>query len=156
MKRFEFTLERVRQWRQTQVDIELARLEGLFRQLSRLRDGAAQLAQAVRAAEQEIESEAEQGRVIDPLALAGLDDYRLYAKREQAVLARQEEELSRQIAAQRNRVIDARRDYRLLEKLRARARAAWERGNDKEIEALAGELYLAKWKPPRKRGPSVV
>ena len=147
MKRFVFPLERVRQWRQTQVDLELAKLQTLFQQLARSQEGAAQLARAVQTAERALEAEAGAGKVLQPMALTALDDYRLYAKREQAVLARQQRELGRQIAAQRNRLIDARRDFRLLEKLRERSHAAWERENDRETEALAGELFLAKWKP---------
>ncbi len=151
MKRFEFALKRVRQWRQTQVDIEMGKLQELFGELRRLRGEVAQLAGAVQAAEHDLEVQAGEGKVLQPVALSGLDSFRMFAKREQAVLARQQAELSRQIALQRRRLIDARRDYRLLDKLRERALAAWERENDKETEALAGELHLAKWKPPRRR-----
>jgi flagellar export protein FliJ len=151
MKRFEFTLERVRQWRQTQVDIEMTKLQALFEQMRELRDEAARLAGAVQEAEREMDAGAGAGEVLEPLALVGLDEFRMFARREQAVLARQQNELSGQIAAQRRRLIDARRDHRLLENLRARAFAAWERESDKETEALAGELFLSKWKPPRRQ-----
>jgi hypothetical protein len=52
---------------------------------------------------------------------------------------------------QRARVLHARRECRLLEKLRQARRAEWESAVNHEFEALAAETYLAQWEPPRRR-----
>jgi hypothetical protein len=48
---------------------------------------------------------------------------------------------------QRAQLLAARREFRLLEKLRQVRRAAWEAAVDREFEALAAETYLARWAP---------
>jgi hypothetical protein len=40
---------------------------------------------------------------------------------------------------------EARRRCRLLERLRERRRAEWKTENDRELEQVAAESYLARW-----------
>jgi hypothetical protein len=42
--------------------------------------------------------------------------------------------------------MDARRDLRLLEKLRDKRLAEWTIEAGREMDKVAGELYLARWK----------
>ncbi len=145
MKRFHFPLERVREWRKTQVDVEYAKLGKLFDEMRRLESVAARLVEEVHGAEQEIEQAIGGGVAIDSVQLVGLDDFRLYVKREEKLLGAQQEDLRGQIAKQRNRLIDARRNFRLLEKLKEKARGDWDRAFSRELEDLASELHLANW-----------
>ena len=145
MKRFHFSLERVRQWRQTQVDVEYSKLQKLFAEMRRIEGEVTRLVEQVHAAEKELEQAISGGVPIDSMQLAGLDDYRLYAKREEKLLEAQQEDLRRQIGEQRNRLIAARRNSRLLDKLKDRAKEEWETAFNREIEDMAAELHLANW-----------
>ena len=60
--------------------------------------------------------------------------------------------IERQMAAQRleltkqqARYMEARRSARLLEKLRSRRLEQWRAEQDREVEMLAGEAFLARW-----------
>ena len=54
-------------------------------------------------------------------------------------------ECDRRIEHQRERLLQARREFRLLEKLRQARRTEWEAAVDREFEMLAAESYLARW-----------
>ena len=145
MKRFDFPLERVRQWRETQVDLEHTRLRRLFEEMRQLKLAAARLLSLVAEAEQVIEKAACAKQAVEARQLANLDNYRLYVKREEQLLAAQQEELRNRIAEQRERLVNARRNFRLLEKLKERRFQEWERDYNREAENLASDLHLAKW-----------
>jgi len=51
----------------------------------------------------------------------------------------------RQSAAQRQKVLEAQRQCRLLERLEHRRHAEWRRAADREMESLAAESFLARW-----------
>jgi len=42
-------------------------------------------------------------------------------------------------------VLRARRDVRVIEKLRERRLAEWQAEADRELEGLAAEVFLARW-----------
>ena len=147
MKRFQFPLERVREWRGTQVDLEYAKLQKLFEQMRRLERTVAALETEVRSAEGELQAVAAARRPMTGRQLARLDDFRLYAKRQQQLLAARQDELRGRIAEQRGRLVEARRNFRLLERLKQQALEEWERDYYREMENLASELHLARWKP---------
>lgn len=144
MKRFRFSLEGVRQWRSAQVDVELAMLQRLYIQFNRIEATGKQLAAAVADAHRLYDADAEAGAAISYPQLAGLHRYRLHVQRQQELLAREKETVGRQVGAQRRRLLNARRDFRLLDKLKEKARREWEREYDKETESLVSELHLAK------------
>ena len=52
---------------------------------------------------------------------------------------------AKQVAAQRQKVLEAQRQCRLLEKLEQRRQAEWQREADREMESLAAESFLARW-----------
>ncbi|MEO8130645.1 MAG: hypothetical protein ABI822_26325, partial [Bryobacteraceae bacterium] len=54
-------------------------------------------------------------------------------------------ELARQIAVQQARLITAKRDFELLEKLKSEQREGWKSAFNKEQDDLASEVFLAKW-----------
>ena len=144
MKRFEFRLERVREWRKTQVDLEAARLERLFGEKRRLEAAAAELRCKVQAEEKKLTTALAAGEKVDGRQLSRLDDFRLYAKQEQYALANRREQLLARIDEQRRRLLEAERNARLLDRLKEKARNAWEKEYSKELEELAAELHLAR------------
>lgn len=140
MKRFEFRLERVLEWRRAQLDIELAALGRLTAE-----------AQAIDRRRGEIEAErasAESSLFASATAeaqqLAALDAFRAWAREECGRLANRRAEWERKIAEQRQKLLEARRRSRLLERLKERRRAEWDAEFNRELENLAGELYLAR------------
>ena len=54
----------------------------------------------------------------------------------------------REVEAQRQKVLEAQRQCRLLEKLEQRRRVEWQLAADSELESLAAESFLARWKRP--------
>lgn len=140
MKRFEFRLERVMEWRRTRLEIEITELGRLTGE-----------AQAIDRRRQQVEAEreaAERSLVgsasVEAQQLAALDSFRTWAHHERDRLLRLRAECEERIAAQRQKVLEARRDCRLLERLREKRLSEWEAEFSRELENLAGELYLAR------------
>lgn len=146
MRRFAFPLERVRQWRATQVELELAALERLFSAMRRLDEEEFDLRTGLRNARLELAEEAGAGRQVSAPALLRLDDYGHFVQRGIERIGSRRQDLSRRIEEQRGRLVTARRNQRLLDKLRERALSEWQRQHDRELENQAGELYLARWR----------
>lgn len=144
MKRFSFSLERVRQWRATQEELERAALEKLVAEQRRLDAAIEQMAKRVAASEDAVREKAVEGSVVDARLLMELEDFRLYARREIIRIERQKQNLRRNIAKQQEKLLEARLRRRLLDRLREKALAEWDAGHQKELEETASELYLAK------------
>ena len=148
MKRFQFPLDRVLAWRQTQADIEEAKLQGLMAKLKALRETAAALESGVAAAEQELAAEIGKRQTVNARELVQLANYRLGVRRDVLRLAAEQQQVQRGLEQQRAILTAARRKCRLLERLKQKARGQWEREYSRELESLAGDLHLARWKPP--------
>lgn len=144
MKRYRFNLERVRQFRHGQMELEEAALRRLFAELEGIRARQARLARQV-----EAEAAVVRSAEVRAEQLSFLDAFREFAKAEAGRLAGEERACRERIDRQRERLVEARRAYRLLEKLRERGWAEWQAEFDRELENQAGELYLAQW--PRRR-----
>lgn len=141
MRRFQFRLERVLGWRRTQLELEEYRLRQLSAEMERIRSEEARLA-----AERTREEHQLLGR--DQCAgedLAAHSAYLEALRRQGKQLEQRRQEQERRIAAQHERVMEARRNCRLLERLRARAWNTWQAQADRETEALAAEAHLAGW-----------
>lgn len=145
MKRFVFPLERVLEWRRIRVEVERSHLERLLGEQRRLEEAAAELATALEESRGALSRQAAAKGPIEAAALAALEEFAAGARIQLETLRRRQAELAGRIQTQRTRLAAARRDLRLLEKLRERARAAWELDYARELEQLASELYLARW-----------
>src|SRR5258708_5373366 len=141
MTAFRFRLQRVLDWRRTQLQLEE----------SRYKQRAAELAGLDRA---RAEAEAEgihaevQVREWNPVAghdLAALDAFRLHIKARQAEIALRRVQCAAKLGEQQRIMLEARRRCRLLERLAERRLAEWRALQDHELEELAAERYLAKW-----------
>src|SRR5713101_4380302 len=142
MTRFHFPLEKVRDFRRRQLEVEEAKLEALHTER-----------QALVAESAHLESEAAQTRVslmvtgvADAQDLVASDLYLRHLSAGKKRLAARVADWQARAAKQQQAIVEARRRVRLLEKLENRKLREWQKGVDREQENLASELYLAKWK----------
>ena len=148
MKRFQFPLESVQKLRLRQLETEESRLAPMYRELETIEETGRQI---------QLEISRESMRVADPaLALRSFDleifdRYRQFAARRAVQLQRQEQNCRQRIEEQLDRVREAKRKHELLEKLRLRELADWQARLNKELDALADEVFIAKWKPRNRR-----
>ena len=142
MKRFEFTLHRVRDLRRQQLEVEEAKLQALAAERAALdrageslRNETAQIRQSLMVTgSAEAQELAAADRYLRTLQTA--------AKRHAGKLV----EWQGRVQKQRQAMVEARRRVRLLEKLEARQLGEWKAAADREEENLSSELYLARWK----------
>ena len=141
MKIFRFPLQRVLEWRALQLRVEEEKLAGLQQQLASLLELREKLA---------AERNRSQAHLFASGTAAGSDlqTWALY----QARLVKQQELLKTQLLQcekltleQRQRLLKARTDHRVLERLKERRWRQWVYLNDRELEDSAAEAYLSKW-----------
>jgi len=141
MKIFRFPLQRVLEWRALQLRVEEEKLTGLQQQLAALLQMRDKLA---------AERSRSQSHLFASGTAAGSDlqTWALY----QARLVKQQELLKTQLLQcekltleQRQRLLKARTDHRVLERLKERRWRQWVYLNDRELEDSAAEAYLSKW-----------
>jgi hypothetical protein len=141
MRRFKFRLETVLGWRRLHLELEETKLQRLFEELRQL-DLAEDRLDAEKA---EADRAVLYSASVEAQDLAALDRHRLHVAREKERLRKERADCRRRITAQQQQVVKAERDVRLLEKLRERRLAEWQTAADREQEALASELFLARW-----------
>ncbi|MBS1825908.1 MAG: hypothetical protein JST93_11350 [Acidobacteria bacterium] len=140
MKRFQFHLQTALDWRKRQMETEQARLDELL-----LREG--QLQQALEdTARDRARSEADLLRVksLEAADLAALDGYLRALDHQKRRLHTAIAETQQAITRQRQLLMTAMRDYRLIEKLKQRRLGEWQQQFERELEAEATELFLSK------------
>jgi flagellar export protein FliJ len=139
MKRFSFSLDRVRALRQEQLEAEELRLAGLYAALKTILEQGRQVAGERRHAEISTDRGC-------PAEMIQLAQFRRYlTQREQAIGLREKEQRAL-METQRTRLLEARRQHQLLNELRQKQFSAWRAACDKEQEDLAAELFLARRK----------
>jgi flagellar FliJ protein len=141
MKIFRFPLQRVLEWRALQLRVEEEKLAGLQHQLASLLQMREKLV---------AERNRSQAHLFASGTAAGSDlqTWALY----QARLVKQQELLKTQLLQcekltleQRQRLMKARTDHRVLERLKERRWRQWVYLNDRELEDSAAEAHLSKW-----------
>lgn len=147
MKKFSFGLERVRQWRAEQVESEKLKLRRLFDERHALEAAGALLDRQQAEEEKNIRAQTK----LDAQQLGALDAFRLYVKSEKLRLAGRIADCDQRIAAQRQRLLDVRRQFRLLERMKTRELDDWNRALTREIDDLAAEVHLAQWGSAQRR-----
>jgi hypothetical protein len=138
---FRFRLERVLKFRRTELELEENRFRQQAAQIGRLDQERAEAWAAGFHAEQEVR----RWRDLAGRDLAALDRFRLAVRARARSMAERRVELVRLLAEQEARMLEARRRERLLERLKDRRLAAWVVAWDRELEAFAGEAFLARW-----------
>ena len=141
MKTFRFPLQRVLEWRSLQLRVEEEKLAGLQQQLVSLLQLREKLAAAGNRSESHLfASGAAAGSDLQTWAL-----YRARLAKQQELLKTQLQQCEKLILEQRQRLLKARTDHRVLERLKERRWRQWVYLNDREVEDTAAEVYLAKW-----------
>jgi flagellar FliJ protein len=141
MKTFRFPLQRVLEWRALQLRVEEEKLAALQQQLASMLELREKLS---------AERNRSQSHLFASGTAAGSDlqSWALY----QARLVKQQELLKTQLLQcekltfeQRQKLLKARTDHRVLERLKERRWRQWVYLNDREQEDTAAEVYLSKW-----------
>jgi hypothetical protein len=146
VKRFQFPLDRVRRWRSEQADLEELKLGQLRDRLTALGEEKQKTALDCARSQQQVMSQP----LISPAELGGMEYYRHHTRGIIAGIENRQRQVGEEIAQQLQKVIAARQQAELLERLKQKSRAQWQSDVDREQETLATELYLAK----RARRPS--
>jgi len=140
MKRFCFPLERVRRWRAEQAGLEELKLQQLRAEAGRLSSEKLALeAERARSAREVLARPS-----IEAIELSSLDTYGLCLRRKITELTNFGRAAEAKAVEQRQRVVEARRQFELLDRLHAKALIEWRAASNKEQEDLAAELFLAR------------
>lgn len=78
-------------------------------------------------------------------SLVQMDEYRRWVVQERRRQDRDAAECISRIQQQNSRVLEAKRNQQLLEKLRDRGRQRWETESAREEQALAEEAFMSQW-----------
>jgi len=149
MTTFQFRLERVLRWRQAKLELAQFTLSRIAADRTRWDTTLAKLENSRAEAETLIlTSHPVTGNELEALA-----SYKENLGRERQAALGHRRECDRKMEQQRARLLAARREYRLLEKLRQVRRIEWETAVNREFEALASESYLAGWTPRLSSSP---
>jgi flagellar export protein FliJ len=146
---FAFRLEKVLRWRQARMELEQFALHRLAAECARWDVRLAEIDNARRQAEQLVLSSGPVGGS----DLAALARYQQHLRDEKQASLAHRRNCEERMERQRALLLAARREFRLLEKLRQVRRAEWETAVNREFEALAAETYLARWAPRQHHEP---
>ena len=141
MKVFRFPLQRVLEWRALQLRVEEEKLAGLQQHHTSL----LQLQEKLLAARNRSGSDL---FATGTAAGSDLQSWALYQARlvkQQEIVKTQLLQCEKLILEQRQRLLKARTDHRVLERLKERRWRQWVYLNDRELEDTAAEVYLSKW-----------
>lgn len=141
MKKFTFRLERVLEYRKLQADIEEGKLARLRRESEALATRQAELDSAWKMAQAAASAQPEE-RV-------WLSAYRRDYEHRRAKLTLERTRKNQELAAQQAVWVAAKQRAEVLAKVKAKQYQEWERGFQKELDDLAMDSFLARWKPPR-------
>lgn len=141
MKKYKFRMERALSVRRLQASLERARFEQAVAELRQIEEQRRQLSLSARHAG----SAANQGPATG-LELASLQNFLDHNARMDRALAQRLADAGERVNAARARLMEADRKVRVLEKREERTRRKWKAEFDREIESLAGETFLARWK----------
>ncbi len=141
MKRFSFPLERVISFRRRQLDLAESDLKRTLQQESLLTSHAAAVEQEALACRGAATGHEE----TDGAALRLIGEYVVALDERRALTLEAKRKLEEQRRQQMARLVEMRRDVKLLEKLREKRLRIYQRDLDRQIEAETAELHLAKW-----------
>ena len=140
MKRFNFPLDRVRRWRLEQLNVEELKLQQLRAEMEVLAASRRLIQDELTQTQRQVLGQA----YMQASELETLDSYRVHIRGRVRELENCERERGVKLIEQRTKVIEARRQFELLEQLRKKSLGAWKTAADKEQEDLAAELFLAR------------
>jgi flagellar biosynthesis chaperone FliJ len=147
MAAFRFRLERVLDWYGKELRVEQGRLGLCLSALRTVQDSLLRLDAERTAVERELIAQLS----IPGCEFAALGLYRLRVRKHELELVEDRGRREQAVREQTGKVQQAQRKVRLLEKLRERRVAEHLYAEDRELENLAADAYLARWatrRPP--------
>jgi flagellar biosynthesis chaperone FliJ len=140
MKRFHFPLETARRWRLERAGVEELKLGQILAEKQKLAATKGQIQGEIAQTARQVLGQPS----IPALELESLDSFRVHVRGRIRKLEDQEKGCEARIVEQRNKVLEAQRQFELIERLRQKALTEWRAAGNKEQEDLAAELFLAK------------
>jgi flagellar export protein FliJ len=141
MKKFDFPLARVMEFRRMQARVEEIKLEALYAELRAIDTREVALIQEKVRSEKALKS----AKSVTGFDLEVFDAYRLSANEDQKKMDKARADCRKRIDAQLAVLTAKRRDVKLLEHLKEKRHEKWEKEMFKEIDQQADEAYLAKF-----------
>jgi hypothetical protein len=138
---FRFRLQKVLEWRHTQLELA----EAQYRQQAAALAGIDRARAGLAAEGIHTEAEVRSWNPVTDRDLAALAEFRLHIRARDSELAAHRAECAKQLEAMQAAMLEARRHFRLLERLKERGLEAWTAERDRELEQLASEAFLARW-----------
>ena len=138
MKRFMFRLERVLAYRTAQLGVEKAKLSAVESELQARR-------QALEAVNADFAREVKDVFPTPP-ARTELGRYRMLVESERIVLGARIAEKQLEVDAQRQRYVLANQAAEVLDRVKSKQRKDWDLQLGKELDGLAMDSYLSRWK----------
>jgi flagellar export protein FliJ len=141
VKKFDFPLARVMDFRRLQARLEEVKLEALYAELRALDAREAASIQLKVQSEKELKS----AKSVTGFDLEVFDAYRKALQEDQKRMDKARADCRKRIDAQLAVLTIKRRDVKLLEHLKEQRFEKWEKAMFKEIDQQADEAYLAKF-----------
>jgi flagellar export protein FliJ len=146
MKKFQFPLQRVLEYRKLQLECEQARLEECLARLQAVDAMEKELERQRSEAEHDIRVRRASEYAVPAAEGVAFSGYAGHVTRVGQMLAMRRSENTRHVEQQRAVVLDARQRVEMLDHARQRARQRWLKDSDREQEQLASDLHLARWR----------
>jgi flagellar export protein FliJ len=141
MKDFRFRLQKAFDWQLEQCELIENRVKGLCRELGYIQAQIAGVQADLVAAEEQVLSASR----LDGASLNGLATYRIRLRKRTDSLNAERQGCETRLAQQRVLWTEARKRYRIMERLRHRKFTEYVSELDREWDHLAAETYGARW-----------
>jgi flagellar export protein FliJ len=140
VKAFRFPLERVLAWRHLQMRAEEEKLSALQHR----RDLLNHRVNALKSAELKSKWGLLKLPAVPGSELRAMTAFQDQVKKECTALDLDRAQCEKWIGVQRVRLLKARKDYRVVEKLKEKRQQAWVYLNDREVESAAADSHISK------------
>ncbi len=138
MKKFDFRLHRVLQWRELQKQLQEERTRNAVQLAAEARDAASTLIEQGRAAAKQIQL----GGEASVLASYPAFSRKLDQQKQEAVA--QIQGLDAAVAKERKRLVEMHRNVELLTRLKEKQHTDWATENEREMQQFAEEAFIGR------------
>ena len=138
MNAFQFRLDSVLRWRETEVTLQETRLSNAAKRLAELQAAIVRIQSTLDQAQTRLMLEPE-GQVLQSFGA-----FRSVANEHVRDCERRIADAQHTVAEETTRLVEATRKVRLLEKLRSKQHTDWRRDFNRELTAFADEAFLAR------------
>ena len=138
MKRFNFSLERVLVYRRSQADLEKAKLAAMEAELSKIREELTTLHDTFLNEVRRVQP--------DPIERAELGRFRMVVESQTIRIQQRIFEKQKQIDTQKDLYVKANQAAEVLTKVKEKQKKTWDQELQKELDSLAMDSFLSRWK----------